>query len=38
LQFFDLVSDQGHEPLAHDAADDGFVEELRRVIKTSPAC
>ncbi len=36
LRFFDLVGDQGQEPLAHDEADKSFLEDLRDVINSSP--
>ena len=36
FRFFDLVGDQGQEPLAHYEADESFLEDLRSVINTSP--
>jgi len=35
LRFYDLVGDQGQEPLAHYEADDSFVHDLRSVIKAT---
>ena len=36
FQFFDLVSDQDPEPLAHYEVDESFLEDLRSAIKDSP--
>lgn len=36
FRFYDLVSDQGHEPLAHYEVDESFLEDLRSVINDSP--
>ena len=36
FRFFDLVGDQGQEPLAHFEVDESFVEDLRSVINASP--
>ena len=36
FRFFDLVGDQGQEPLAHYEVDESFLEDLRDAIKASP--
>ena len=36
FQFFDLVSDQAQEPLAHDEVDESFLDDLRNAIEDSP--
>jgi hypothetical protein len=36
FQFFDLVSDQSQEPLAHHEVDESFLEDLHSAIKDSP--
>jgi hypothetical protein len=36
FRLFDLVSDQGKEPLAHYEVDESIREDLRRVINESP--
>ncbi|MCP9901839.1 hypothetical protein KBZ12_15245 [Cyanobium sp. Cruz CV13-4-11] len=35
FRFFDLVGDQGQEPLAHYEVDESFLEDLRSVINDS---
>jgi hypothetical protein len=36
FRFYDLVSDQGLQPLAHYEVDESFLEDLRSVINDSP--
>ena len=36
FRFFDLVGDQGQQPLAHYEADESFLEDLRNAIEDSP--
>jgi hypothetical protein len=36
FRFFDLVSDQSQEPLAHCEVDESFLEDLRSAIKDYP--
>jgi hypothetical protein len=35
-RFFDLVGDQGQDPLAHYEVDESFLDDLRDAIKDTP--